>query len=63
MIQTHFHPTGKPEREQSTLAIYLAEKPTPNLVTSFVVGDRDLDIPAGEKHYVKEDSINVPRWI
>ena len=61
VLQVHFHLTGKAEREQSTIGIYLADKAPEQadcrvqVPALFGVGN-DLDIPAGEKAYVMKDS-------
>jgi mono/diheme cytochrome c family protein len=60
VIQTHFHPTGKPETEQSTVAIYFAKKPPEHIVQPMLLGNRHLDIPAGQKDYVATDSLVIP---
>jgi hypothetical protein len=65
VLQMHFHLTGKVEREQSTIGIYLADKAPDRRIAAiqvpalFGVGN-DLDIPAGEKAYLMKDSFTVP---
>ncbi len=65
MIQTHFHPTGKAEREQTTIGIYLTDKKPERMLTGvqvpalFGVG-AGLDIPAGERNYKIKDSFTLP---
>jgi hypothetical protein len=64
VLQMHFHPTGKVEREQATVGIYFAEPPTRTLtglqmppVFGALAG---IDIPAGEKGYTISDSFTMP---
>lgn len=65
VMQTHFHPSGKKEVEQAELALYFTDKaPAINLVPIqlppvFGRAAR-IDIPAGEKNYVIEDSMTLP---
>lgn len=65
VMQTHFHPSGKKETEQAELAFYFADKaPEKNLVALQVPPGfgitKQINIPAGEKNYVVEDSFTLP---
>jgi hypothetical protein len=65
VLQMHFHLTGKPEVEQATIGIYFADKaPERRLfgvqVPALFGFGTGLDIPAGEKQYVIEDSLTLP---
>lgn len=65
VMQTHFHPSGKPEFEQAELALYFADRaPSKRLVSiqvpvmfGFGAG---IDIPAGEKNFTISDSFTIP---
>lgn len=65
VLQYHFHPTGKPETEKTTIGLYFAEKaPERRLAAiqlpvffSYFAG---LDIPAGEKDFRLRDSFVLP---
>ena len=65
VIQMHFHPSGKVEREKSTIGIYFADKAPDRMLRVlqlpglFGIGT-GLDIPAGEKNYVVERSATLP---
>ena len=65
LLQMHFHLTGKPEVEKSTVGIYFAdrapERPMQNiqLPALFAIG-AGLDIPAGQAKYTIEDSFVLP---
>jgi hypothetical protein len=65
VLQMHFHPTGKAQREQSTIGIYFAKTPperrmaTLQLPGLFGIG-AGIDIPAGEKAYAIRSSATLP---
>ena len=65
VLQMHFHPSGKAERERSTIGIYFA-KSAPDrrlrvlqLPGLFGIGS-GIDIQPGEKYYVVERSATLP---
>ena len=65
IVQYHFHPTGKPEAEQSLLGFYFAKKPAQRTITRIPMPPHyslfsGLDIPAGEKDFVIRDSYTLP---
>ena len=56
VLQIHFHPTGKPETERSTIGLYFATTPPVRKVREISAPGlfgvlANLDIPAGEKNY------------
>jgi hypothetical protein len=65
MLQSHFHPSGKKEREQTTLGLFLAKRPPERTLVAvqlpplfgFTAG---LDIPPGEKDYKLADAFVLP---
>lgn len=65
VLQSHFHPSGKKEAEQTTIGLYFRKQaPKRTLVSiqlppffGFTAG---LDIPAGEKDYRLVDSFELP---
>ncbi|MEZ5967358.1 MAG: hypothetical protein R3F56_26205 [Planctomycetota bacterium] len=65
VLNSHFHPSGKAETEQTTLGLYFAkEPPTRSLVTlqlppRFGVA-AGLDVPAGKRDFELEDSFTLP---
>ena len=65
ILQTHFHPTGKPEIERSTIGLYFADKVPErslfgaDLPALFGFG-AGIDIPAGEKNFTIQDSVTLP---
>jgi len=65
VLSTHFHPSGKSEAEQTTVGIYFAKKAPSRQIQEVQVPPgfgrgMKIDIPAGESHYVVEDSFEIP---
>ena len=65
VMQTHFHPSGKPEVEQADLALYFTDKvPEKRLVPIQVPPafgrTMRIDVPPGEKNYLVEDHFRIP---
>ncbi|MBL8722755.1 MAG: hypothetical protein JNK49_01850 [Planctomycetes bacterium] len=65
VLQSHFHPSGKKEREQTTLGLFLAKQPPKRTLVSvqlppFFGFTAGLDIPPGEKDYRLADSFVLP---
>ena len=65
VLQMHFHPTGKPETERSSIGIYFSSKePSRNLIgvdlpALFGFG-AGINIPEGKSDYAIEDSLTLP---
>lgn len=47
VFQIHYHPSGKPEFDQTEIGIYFAASDAQQLIADLVVGNVDLVIPAG----------------
>jgi mono/diheme cytochrome c family protein len=65
VLQMHFHPTGKIEREQSTIGFYFADAPPKRKLAGLQLPPlfgalAGIDIPAGEKRFVIKDSFTLP---
>lgn len=65
VLQTHFHPAGKAEREQTTLGLYFTDKsPTRTMVglmlPPFFGRLAGLDIPAGKADFAIRDAFTLP---
>lgn len=62
VLQLHLHPSGKEETDQSSIALYFADKPTERTMSRspFVVGSILIDIPAGEAEHTVTSSITLP---
>jgi hypothetical protein len=64
VLQTHYHPIGKPETSQARLGIYYDESPPTrhyiNFDVPFLFGQSsNMLIPAGAKHYTLHDEFEV----
>jgi hypothetical protein len=59
VMQVHYHLSGKPEIDQSSIGITFGEAPVKG-VTRIIAGTRQIDIPAGDAHHEVTDSISVP---
>lgn len=65
VLQTHFHPSGKPESEATRVAIYRADGPPKHRhriiqvppIFSMLEG---LEIPAGAREHIVRDSFTLP---
>lgn len=65
VLSTHFHPSGKAEREQTTVGIYFAESPPLKKLEELQLPpgfgrSAGIDIPPGESDYRIEDSFTLP---
>ncbi len=47
VVQVHYHPSGKPERDQPMVGVYFAPPGAQQLVGEVLVANRKLEIPAG----------------
>lgn len=65
VIQTHFHLSGKPESERSTVALYFSESPPEREFTSIQIPPvfgafSGVNLPPGESHVEIRDSFELP---
>lgn len=62
VLQLHIHPSGKEETDQSSLALYFADKPVERTMAGspFVVGTLAIDIPAGSREHTVTSSVVLP---
>ncbi|MGH9666435.1 MAG: hypothetical protein ACRD9L_18570 [Bryobacteraceae bacterium] len=60
VAQIHFHPTGKPEEEQSSFGFYFTDKPPEKGLIDIPLTSRSIDIPSGDSHYVVTDHFTLP---
>ena len=60
VMQIHYHATGKPETDQSTLALYFAKEPPARKLMDVALGSRMIDIPAGAPAYHVRDHFELP---
>jgi uncharacterized protein (TIGR03437 family) len=64
ILQTHFHPDGKPEVEQTTVGLYFTGKPSRDITQvqapAFFGIQANIDIPAGKSDYMVRGSFTLP---
>ena len=60
VLQLHFHPTGKPETVQASLAFSFTDLRPSRHLTDIPLGSRNIDIPPGEKAYKVTDHFTLP---
>ncbi len=65
IMQTHFHPSGKPEVEQAELALYFSNQVPSHMIVPlqmpplFGIG-AGIDVPAGEANFTISDTLTLP---
>jgi mono/diheme cytochrome c family protein len=62
VLQLHMHPSGKEESDQSSVALYFADKPVERQMSRspFVVGSILIDIPPGSADHTIRSSVTLP---
>jgi hypothetical protein len=60
VLQMHYHPTGKPETDQTKVGLYFTDRKPERNVSVAVLGVLNLDIPPGEAAYRRTDRFRVP---
>ncbi len=60
VIQLHFHPTGKAETVNPSIALYYASKPPTRALMDVALGSNRIDIPAGDSEYKVRESFELP---
>jgi mono/diheme cytochrome c family protein len=65
ILSTHFHPSGTPQREKSSVGLYFASSPPMQAFTAIQLPPvfgvfEGLDIPAGQERYTITDSFVIP---
>jgi len=65
VLSTHFHPSGKVEKETSTVGLYFASAPPTQAFAGLALPAlfgvfEGIDIPPGEKEYTIRDSFVLP---
>jgi hypothetical protein len=60
VIQIHYHPSGKPEQDQSSLGLSFSGPPAKGR-TSLMLFQHHLDMAPGDSHYVAKASLTIPR--
>jgi Flp pilus assembly protein TadD len=60
VVEIHMQPSGKPEQVQPSVGLYFSDEP-PSVVPAMLrLGRQDVDIPAGDAHYIVSDSYVLP---
>jgi len=60
VVQMHLLPTGKPEPVQPVLGLFLSDTPPAREPFLVRLESKSIDIPAGQRDYVVEDSYVLP---
>jgi hypothetical protein len=60
VLNIHYHPSGRPESDQGEVALYFAKNPVAQRALTIPLRNRDIDIPPGEKNYIRTASITAP---
>jgi peroxiredoxin/mono/diheme cytochrome c family protein len=60
VIQVHYHKTGKPEVDKTTIGIYFAKTPVKKYVRTFPLTNFRIDIPAGEARHQVTQTVKLP---
>ena len=60
VVQIHYHPSGKPESDQSSVGLIFSGPPKRGRTGAMVIGGR-LDIAPGDPHYVVKGQLVLPR--
>ncbi len=60
VLQIHYHPTGKPQTDQSALGLYFTDKPPTKWIADIALVSNHIDIPAGERDYKVRDHFETP---
>jgi hypothetical protein len=65
VVQTHFHPTGRPEEERLKVGVYFTEKKPERTLVDFQVPPvfgrfARIDIPAGERAFTIRERFELP---
>ena len=60
VLQIHYHPTGKPEKDQTRVALYFTERKPARRLLDVALGSTAIDIPPGDRAYVVTDHFNLP---
>jgi peroxiredoxin len=51
ILFVHYHPSGKPETDQSSIGVFLSKAPLERYITGIPMGTSSIDIPAGARRH------------
>ena len=60
VLQIHYHPSGKPETDRSSVGVTFSGPPSRGR-TSLIMVNTNIDIPPGAPNYVVKSSLTMPR--
>ena len=60
VLQVHYHPIGKPETDQTRVALYFTDRKPARYATDIPLGSNRIDIPAGDSAYKVTDAFTIP---
>jgi hypothetical protein len=60
VLEMHMNPSGKRERAQPSVGLYFTDETPTNTCFKIALASLKLDIPAGEREHVVEDSFQLP---
>jgi len=60
VLQLHLVPSGRPETVRARVGLYFTDEPPRRETFAFVLGSRDIDIPAGSVGVAVEDDYTLP---
>ncbi len=60
VLQMHYHPTGKPEWDQTEVGLYFTDKKPTRNNNIVLLGSSDIDIRPGDRAYKVTDQFKLP---
>jgi mono/diheme cytochrome c family protein len=60
VLEMHMNPTGKPEAVRPSVGLYFTDQAPTNACFKMALASLKLDIPAGEREHVVEDTFQLP---
>lgn len=60
VVQVHYHKTGKPEVDRTSIGLYFSKEPVKKIVKTFPLTNLRIDIPAGEARHAVTQSVTLP---
>jgi uncharacterized protein (TIGR03437 family) len=60
VLQVHYHPTGQPESDNTSVGFYFAQTPVAQPMLPMLILNQSFAIPAGAKNYPVTASFTVP---
>ena len=51
VLQVHYHPSGKPEADRSSVGLFFSKKPISRIMAGFTLCTNNIDIPPGARRH------------